>query len=279
MNTTANYTKNLTGPLLIDQANTVKESYGYSGYGSVNAALSKTAAGFSNKTNPYRYTGKRSDTGSNTLDMGARRYSAATGRFLQYDLYSGALDNLGLSADPLTQNRYAFAAGNPISFIETDGHKFEDTGGGGAAAAISCDALPTQSFCGPLARGGVGNPNPSGGGGSGPIGTDGGCSSETAHSFSLAALTFGCFWKAITEDREALGKFCGAHELVCGVVGPRGGKRTGVSLHPNSLLSKAANHLYVIWRVGPSGKREVYKYGISSAKLNKTDHRRAPTSR
>ncbi len=54
--------------LLIDQANTVKESYGYAGYGAANAALSRTAAGFSNKTNPYRYTrwtwGR--DTGTST---------------------------------------------------------------------------------------------------------------------------------------------------------------------------------------------------------------------
>jgi hypothetical protein len=119
--------------------------------------------------------------------MGARRYSASTGRFLQRDQYDGALDNLGLASDPLTGSRYALAAGNPVSFIETDGHKFEDTGGGGAAAAISCDALPTQSFCGPLARGGRGNPDPaglaSGGGGGG-----------SAASFILGSLKNAAAW-------------------------------------------------------------------------------------
>jgi RHS repeat-associated protein len=108
--------------LLIDQANTVKESYGYSAYGGANAALTRTASGFNAKTNPYRYTGKRLDSGSGTYDMGARRYSAATGRFLQVDLYYSALDNLGLSEDPLTQNRYALAGANPINFVEVDGH-------------------------------------------------------------------------------------------------------------------------------------------------------------
>ena len=117
--------------LLIDQANVVKESYGYVGYGAANAALSKTAAGFSNKTNPYRYTGKRLDTGSGTLDMGARRYSAGTGRFLQHDSYSGALANFRLAIDPLTNNRYLFAAGNPINFIEVDGHVAASVAGGG----------------------------------------------------------------------------------------------------------------------------------------------------
>ena len=99
--------------LLLNQSSTVKESYGYSAYGGANSALSKTAAGFDNKTNPYRYTGKRFDTGSGSYDMGARRYNPATGRFLQQDLYTDALDNLDLATDPLTGNRYAFTAATP----------------------------------------------------------------------------------------------------------------------------------------------------------------------
>jgi len=108
--------------LLIDQSNGVKESYGYQAYGAANAALTRTASGFDSKTNPYRYTGKRLDSGSGTYDMGARRYSASTGRFLQYDVFADALENLGLAEDPLTQNRYALAGGNPINFVEIDGH-------------------------------------------------------------------------------------------------------------------------------------------------------------
>ncbi|MDQ3328473.1 MAG: hypothetical protein M3506_08130, partial [Chloroflexota bacterium] len=73
-------------------------------------------------TNPYRYTGKRYDSGSKTLDMGARQFSPDTGRFLQMDTYSGELQDMALGTDPLTQNRYALAAGNPISFVEVDGH-------------------------------------------------------------------------------------------------------------------------------------------------------------
>jgi RHS repeat-associated protein len=59
----------------------------YTAYGNANAALTKTASGFDPRRNPYRYTGKRLDSGSGTYDMGARRYSASTGRFLQYDLF------------------------------------------------------------------------------------------------------------------------------------------------------------------------------------------------
>lgn len=108
--------------LLIDQANTVKESYGYVAYGGANSALTKTAVGFSSTTNPYRYTDKRRDGASGTYDMGARRYSASTGRFLQYDTFYDAVRNLWLSENPLTHNRYALAGANPITFVEIDGH-------------------------------------------------------------------------------------------------------------------------------------------------------------
>ena len=108
--------------LVIDQTNVIKESYGYAAYGAVNAALSKTATGFNAKTNPYRYTGKRLDSGSATYDMGARRYSASVGRFLQYDVFYDALAGLRLASDVIAANRYSLAGGNPVTFVELDGH-------------------------------------------------------------------------------------------------------------------------------------------------------------
>ncbi|MFN0027846.1 MAG: LamG-like jellyroll fold domain-containing protein [Acidimicrobiales bacterium] len=116
--------------VLIDQIGAVKEAYGYSAYGVANAVLTKTASGFSNRINPYRYTGKRLDTGSGTLDMGARRYSPGTSRFLQFDTYGDALASFELAADPLSQNRYSLAGSNPTNFVEVDGHKvMPDLGG------------------------------------------------------------------------------------------------------------------------------------------------------
>ena len=112
--------------LLVDQSNNVKASYGYTAYGGTNPTLTKTTAGFNPsaklKTNPYEYTGKRYDTGSATLDMGARRYNPTAGRFLQQDVYYNSLDNLGLSQDPLTANRYLFTGANPVNYVELDGH-------------------------------------------------------------------------------------------------------------------------------------------------------------
>jgi RHS repeat-associated protein len=109
--------------MLIDQSNTVKAAYGYNGYGNANSSLTKLGSGFAADTNLYRYSGKRYDTNSDSYDMGARRYSAGRGRFIQRDFYADAVGNLDLADDPLTDNRYALAAGNPVSFVEMDGHK------------------------------------------------------------------------------------------------------------------------------------------------------------
>ncbi|MGW4958007.1 DNRLRE domain-containing protein [Nonomuraea sp. NPDC004186] len=79
--------------------------------------------------NPYRFNAKRWDNSTGMYDMGFRDYNPGINRFLNLDAYNGALDDLSLSLDPWTANRYAFAGGNPIGGIEIDGHNV-DTGGG-----------------------------------------------------------------------------------------------------------------------------------------------------
>ncbi len=126
--------------LLVDSTGAVKESYGYTAYGSDNGAISKKASGFSQgsvPTNPVRFQGKRFDSGSGSYDMGARRYSAQAGRWLQQDFYADALDNLGLSQDPMTANRYAFLGANPVNYVEADGHFWKEIGYGFASGAGS----------------------------------------------------------------------------------------------------------------------------------------------
>jgi RHS repeat-associated protein len=54
--------------------------------------------------------------------MGARDYSPGLNRFLERDMYGGALSDMSLTTDPFTMNRYAFAGGNPISVVEYNGH-------------------------------------------------------------------------------------------------------------------------------------------------------------
>jgi RHS repeat-associated protein len=104
---------------LIDRAGQVKVTYGYTPYGTDDDQLGSSQ---STVENPYKYTGKRVDPISGALDMGARMFSPNVSHFLQQDFYEDALGDLDLSTDPLTMNRYALAGGNPIGFVELDGH-------------------------------------------------------------------------------------------------------------------------------------------------------------
>jgi RHS repeat-associated protein len=122
----------------------VQASYGYDPYGGEDATLTKELKQGSTTVitdpddplNAYRYTGKREDTGSGTLDMGARRFAPDIGRFISSDFYTDALADIGLSTDPLAQNRYALAGGNPVGYIEVDGHKIEAGGGGTSTGCL-----------------------------------------------------------------------------------------------------------------------------------------------
>ncbi len=108
--------------VLLEEDGEVEATYGYTPYGKADTTLTKGDTDPANPTNPYRYTGRRIDPVSGTLDMGARRFSPEAMHFLTQDVLSGALADLSLTSDPLTQNRYALAGGNPVSFVEWDGH-------------------------------------------------------------------------------------------------------------------------------------------------------------
>ncbi|MFE7393419.1 RHS repeat-associated core domain-containing protein [Streptomyces sp. NPDC057582] len=112
-----------------DDGNT-RATYGYSAYGSddekqfTGADKPDAANPDKEQYNDYRYNAQRFDDGSGTYDMGFRNYSPGLNRFLTRDMYGGAMDDMSLATDPYTGNRYAFAGGNPISFVELDGHLF-----------------------------------------------------------------------------------------------------------------------------------------------------------
>jgi RHS repeat-associated protein len=127
--------------LLVDTVtNQPKASYGYDPYGSEDKNLTggdrvadPTDPNGIDPTNPYRFDGKRYDSGAADLDMGVRRFGLDTGRFLQQDFFQGSLDDLDLATDPLTKNRYALAGANPIGFVELDGHMVGKIGGAGGS--------------------------------------------------------------------------------------------------------------------------------------------------
>jgi RHS repeat-associated protein len=116
---------------LTDKDGNTKTTYGYTAYGKNDPAqftgADKPGAGGQEPTQPYnsyRFNGKRYDTTSGTYDMGFRTYDPGLNRFLTRDMYGGALADMSLTTDPYTGNRYAFAGGNPVSFVEIDGHLF-----------------------------------------------------------------------------------------------------------------------------------------------------------
>ncbi|MDQ1699252.1 MAG: hypothetical protein QOG34_1115, partial [Frankiaceae bacterium] len=130
--------------LLVDESTgTAKASYGYTPYGASDPTLSKGDTNQNSPLNPYRYTGKRFDSGSKTLDMGSRRFNPGAGRFLQMDYFKGALNDLRLATDPLTQNRYSLGVGNPLGGIEVDGHMLVPDGGGGSSSSPTPAPSPT----------------------------------------------------------------------------------------------------------------------------------------
>jgi RHS repeat-associated protein len=108
--------------LLTDPSGNVKATYGYQPYGASDSALTQNSFGSSGDPNPYRYSGKRYDSGSGSYNMGARYFGTDISHFLTPDLFRGALQNVGLSLNPLSMDRYGLAGGNPTSFSEWDGH-------------------------------------------------------------------------------------------------------------------------------------------------------------
>ncbi|MDQ1006442.1 RHS repeat-associated protein [Streptomyces sp. V4I23] len=107
-----------------------RATYGYTAYGSddtsqmTGADKPDTADPDKDAYNAFRFNSSRWDKASGTYDMGFRNYDPGLNRFLTRDSYGGALADMALATDPFTGNRYAFAGGNPISFVELDGHLF-----------------------------------------------------------------------------------------------------------------------------------------------------------
>jgi RHS repeat-associated protein len=117
---------------LTGEAGDTRATYGYTAYGR-NDTESFTGIDKPDAQNPtaepynaYRFNAKRFDPTSGDYDMGFRDYDPGLNRFLSRDSYNGALADLDLGLSPWTMNRYGFAGGNPVSFIELDGHRLPD---------------------------------------------------------------------------------------------------------------------------------------------------------
>ena len=85
-------------------------AYTYDAYGNV-----LTVEGDLAKANPIRYAGYYYDDETKNYYLQARYYNPANGAFLALDPHPGDEE------DPLSQNGYSYANGNPVMNVDPDG--------------------------------------------------------------------------------------------------------------------------------------------------------------
>ena len=106
---------------LVDGAGAVTDSYDYDAFGNVAGSTGSTV-------NPYTYTGQRYDESIEAYYLRARNYDPAVGRFTSIDPVAGSPTN------PLSQNPYLYALGDPVNFYDPTGKFFAGFSGFMAAS-------------------------------------------------------------------------------------------------------------------------------------------------
>ena len=96
---------------LVDSSESLTDSYDYKLYGEL-------ASHIGSSQNSFLFTGEQFDAGTNNYYLRARYYSPSLTRFLSRDTYDGK------ASDPLSQNHYLYAGGNPIIYVDPSGHFF-----------------------------------------------------------------------------------------------------------------------------------------------------------
>jgi RHS repeat-associated protein len=121
---------NLGSPTaLVTQNNTTHDSWEYDPYGvsEVESTNGSVAADYT----PFGFTGGLNDRTTGWTLNGARYYDPAEGRWTQ-------MDTLDAPLDPSNANRYAYAANNPVNYVDPTGRKTgADTAGDIAGALLA----------------------------------------------------------------------------------------------------------------------------------------------
>ncbi len=94
---------------LTDSTGAIVNSYTYTPYGA-GATSNATAT-----TSPYLYTSENADSETGLTYLRARYYDPSTGRFISRDPVRG------IQTNPLTQNPYMYALGNPTTYSDPSG--------------------------------------------------------------------------------------------------------------------------------------------------------------
>ncbi len=96
---------------LVDSNEALTDSYAYTPYGELSSHEG-------NSENAFLFTGEQLDGETGDYYLRARYYNPTTARFLSRDTYDGKL------IDPLSQNHYLYAGGNPVMYVDPSGHFF-----------------------------------------------------------------------------------------------------------------------------------------------------------
>ena len=105
---------------LVDNSEQLTDSYSYTPYGTLSSHEGTSE-------NSFLFTGEQWDSETDNYYLRARYYDPAISRFLSRDTYDGKLN------DPLSQNHYLYAGGNPVMYVDPSGHFF----GGFASMSLS----------------------------------------------------------------------------------------------------------------------------------------------
>jgi len=95
---------------LVDSTGNIKNRYEYDIYGKVINAVENGIP------NPMRYAGQYYDSESGLYYLRARYYDPRVGRFISEDTNKGDINN------PSSLNLYTYCWGNPLNYIDFDGH-------------------------------------------------------------------------------------------------------------------------------------------------------------
>ncbi|MCL2024536.1 MAG: RHS repeat-associated core domain-containing protein [Coriobacteriia bacterium] len=100
---------------MTDMAGFVQASYRYDTFGKATVSGSTT--------NPYAFNGERVDRTTGLQYLRARYLDMGAGRFITQDTYLGTL------AEPLSQNRFAYALSDPLNYVDPSGRCYYDKNG------------------------------------------------------------------------------------------------------------------------------------------------------
>lgn len=109
-----------------DQSQNVFRQYVYDPYGNIISVKNESEdivdinndSGFNHA---YTYAGYRYDQESGLYFLNARYYHAGIGQFLTKDTLKGAF------YDTMSLNRYAYAGGDPVNYVDPSGHRYVES--------------------------------------------------------------------------------------------------------------------------------------------------------